>query len=83
MTDRITLIWIGLMVATALSWVVGHESPTGSAIALATVLAISITKARFVGRDFMELNHAPVAMQIALDVWLGVVFVSLFSLYIL
>jgi hypothetical protein len=55
---RYTAVWVVLVVATIVSWAVGHGHGTESAIAV-VVLAVAAIKVRFVGLDFMELRDAP------------------------
>ena len=80
--NRITLVWSGLILATALSWVLGHglgfSDPRYTGVA---ILVVAFVKVRFVMLDFMELRHAPLAMRAAAEVWvlaLGVVLIALF-----
>jgi hypothetical protein len=59
---RSTVVWLVLVVATIVSWAVGSEHGTGSAIAL-VVLGVAMFKVRFVGLDFMELRQAPLLLR--------------------
>jgi len=69
--DRITLVWLGLVLASCISW----ETGSGSALALdasmlgALVLAIAFVKARYIMLEFMELRHAPLWMRLAAEAW--------------
>lgn len=69
--SRVTFIWLGLVVATVVSWeaVEGlhwvHELRLGGAI----VMAIAFLKTRFVLLDFMELREAPVPMRLFGEAW--------------
>lgn len=67
---RLTLIWLGLMAATAASWLIGHGDSLGPGIVAGIVIAVAFLKVRFVGLDFMELRAAPAAMRLAFEAWL-------------
>lgn len=59
---RATVTWIVLIAATAVSYLVGVEHATGSAIGM-VLLGIAFLKVRFVGLDFMELRNAPLPLR--------------------
>jgi hypothetical protein len=59
---RSTVVWIGLVAATIVSWAVGSEHGTGSTVAV-VVLGVALFKVRYVGLDFMELRQAPVLLR--------------------
>jgi hypothetical protein len=63
---RSTWVWAGLVVATLVSWALGSEHGTGSAIAI-VVLGVAVIKVRFVGLDFMELRSAPAMLRAAFE----------------
>lgn len=56
--NRAGVSWLILVAATLVSWAVGAEHGTGSAVGV-VVLGIAAIKVRLVGLDFMELRHAP------------------------
>ena len=80
---RITLIWVGLIVATALSYQFGHGLGFGEKFhyATAAILIISFVKIRFVFLDFMELRTAPMPLRMAFEVWAVSICVILIGLY--
>jgi hypothetical protein len=59
---RSTVVWIGLVAATIVSWAVGSEHGTGSTVAV-VVLGVALLKVRYVGLDFMELRQAPLLLR--------------------
>jgi hypothetical protein len=59
---RSTVVWVVLVVATLVSWAVGSDHGTGSAIAV-VVLGVAVFKVRYVGLDFMELRQAPLLLR--------------------
>ena len=81
--SRVTGIWVGLIVATGLSWQFGHGFGFGEKIHYATVAILMITfvKIRFVFLDFMELRTAPWPLRMAFEVWAVSLCVTLIGLY--
>lgn len=72
---RITILWLALLAATAISWELGHEFlPGDSRNAGVLILAIAFVKIRFVILDFM-------AMRIAGEAWVLCVGSLLIALY--
>ncbi len=79
-----TLVWTLLMIATALSWWLGADSPFfgENSFAITTgLMLIAFTKIRFVIRYFMEVRHAPVALRLVCDVWVVVICGAILTLY--
>jgi len=81
--SRVTGIWVGLLVATGLSWQFGHGFGFGEKFhyATAAILIITFVKIRFVFLDFMELRTAPWPLRMAFEVWAVSVCVILIGLY--
>lgn len=71
--SRLTAIWLLLMGATILSWLLGHGDFGDARLVSATVIVIAFIKVRFVGLDFMELRNAPRGLRAAFETWLVVV----------
>ena len=69
--SKIIVIWVGLMVATGLSWQFGHGFGFGDQFhyGTAVILIITFVKIRFVFLDFMELRTAPRPLRMAFEVW--------------
>ena len=69
--SKITVIWVGLIVATGLSWQFGHGFGFGEKFQYGTaaILVITFVKIRFVFLDFMELRTAPRPLRMAFEVW--------------
>ncbi len=81
---RLTAVWIGLVVVTAISWFTGSsgaEPMQVSALVTGVVLAISALKARIILREFMEVNHASRALKRITDAWVVVTLVLLVGVY--
>lgn len=80
---RTTLIWLLLMLATLLSWHLGHGAAPGDRDggASAAILVIALVKARFVFLEFMELRGAPWPLRLAFEAWAVLVCLALIALY--
>ena len=67
-----TPIWLLLILATGLSWWLGHETTDpGKLRHVATALiVVAAIKIRLVVRYFMEVRDAPRPLKLALDAWL-------------
>jgi hypothetical protein len=70
---RITLVWVALVLATVLSWTIRFEDadggPTAQALTTLAILGVAFVKIHYVGMDFMELRHAPLALRLCFHVW--------------
>ena len=81
-TTRLLVIWLLLLLATALTWWLG-ESPSSqlSAAGLAAVvLGISVFKGVLIALDYMELRHAPALWRRIVLAWLVLVSLLLWGL---
>ena len=78
---RSTPVWFVLIVATIVSWAVGSDHETGSAIAV-LVLAVALIKVRFVGLDFMELRRAPLFLRGIFEGYCVVLWCALAGMYL-
>lgn len=76
-----TVVWIVLVAATIVSWSVGSQHDTGSAIAV-VVLGVAVFKVRYVGLDFMELRQAPLLLRGMLDGYCVVLWCVLAGMYL-
>jgi len=66
---RITLVWLGLVLATLLSWeTVGALAADPRALG-AIALAIAFVKVRYITLEFMELRGAPLVMRLFVEGW--------------
>ena len=59
---RSTVVWLGLVMATLVSFTIGIDHGIGSGVAL-WVLALALIKVRYIGLDFMELREAPLILR--------------------
>lgn len=80
--SRVTLVWLVLVVATVLSWEMGHGVGLDDLrhIRIA-VIGIAFIKVRFVILDFMEIRHAPRFMRVVGESWALLVCLVLIALY--
>ena len=81
--QRITAVWLVLILATGLSWQFGHGMGFGEnyQYATAAILIITSIKIRLVFLDFMELRNAPFALRAAFEVWAVLACLGLIGLY--
>jgi Prokaryotic Cytochrome C oxidase subunit IV len=76
-----TLIWLLLLLATAISYVLGHGAmPLDGRISGAAILLIAFAKARIVGLRFMDLRHAIRPLRFAFEAWIVAVAAALIVL---
>ena len=78
---RSTVVWVVLVVATIVSWAVGSEHGTGSAIAV-VVLGVAVFKVRYVRLDFMELREAPLLLRGMFECYCVVLWCVLAGMYL-
>jgi len=71
LSQKITFVWLTLILATALSWQFGHGFGFGDRYAYATIaiVIIAFIKVRLVFLDFMELRHAPLPLRLGFEAW--------------
>jgi Prokaryotic Cytochrome C oxidase subunit IV len=79
--NRAGLSWLILIAATLVSFAVGAEHGTGSAIVV-VVLAIAAIKVRLVGLDFMELRRAPIPLRALFEGYCMLLWAVLSGLYL-
>lgn len=60
----------------------GGANRASVAVTLGAV-AIALVKVRIIFREFMEVRHAPVVLMRLVDVWIGIIAVSLVGSYLL
>ncbi|GAJ96997.1 hypothetical protein G6L29_31145 [Agrobacterium rhizogenes] len=77
---RVALTWAILVALSILGSILGIEGEDSTLIAV-IVLAFAVIKVRFVGLDFMELCHAPLAMRAAFEAYCVVLLGTLTGLY--
>jgi hypothetical protein len=79
---RITVVWLGLIVATLISWRIGTDHGLHASLATAVVLVVAFVKVRFVGVYFMELRGAPVWLRSVFEGYCLVVCTVLIAMYL-
>lgn len=79
---RVTIVWLMLVLATAISWQLGHGTGLENRhLSGLVILLIAVLKARLLILDFMELRHAPMAFRIAVEGWSLATGIAMASLY--
>ncbi|MDV3124593.1 cytochrome C oxidase subunit IV family protein [Mycobacterium sp. 21AC1] len=79
--SRAGLSWLVLIAATLVSYVLGADHGSGSAMVV-VVLAIAAIKVRLVGLDFMELRSAPRPLRVLFEGYCLVLWGTLSGLYL-
>ncbi|WP_182379347.1 cytochrome C oxidase subunit IV family protein [Nocardioides sp. WS12] len=81
--SKATVVWVFLILATVLSWALGtdHGFVDDHTTASTIIMVVAFVKVRFVGLYFMELNHAPLALRLLLEVWCLVVCLATLGFY--
>lgn len=79
----VSLVWLGLVVATAASWWMGTGDMASSDPRYMTfiVIGVALVKTRFVIYHFMEVRHAPAVLRRLADAWVVGVLVAIMLLY--
>jgi hypothetical protein len=81
-----TAVWLVLIAATTISWMLGTDHGFGSsnhAASSVLILMIAFVKVRFIGLWFMELREAPAVLRSLFEAYCLIVCtmtVALFSL---
>ncbi len=76
--NPITIVWLLLVLATAISWGATHEvGGVGVQVGTIAALVMAFVKVRFVVLDFMELRTAPWPYRLFFEGWIVAVGVAL------
>lgn len=67
--ERITIVWLGLMVLTCVTTWGLSKDLVSPAVAVVGIFLIAAIKVRYVMLDFMELRDAPIRVRIAFEAW--------------
>lgn len=81
----VSVVWLVLVSATALSWSLGvdHDfSGAGRREASVAILAIAFLKIRFIGLYFMELRDAPQPLRGIFEAYCAVVCAVVIGLFL-
>ena len=83
---RLLWAWVVLVLITVGSWWLAPahftETTQASTTVTALVLVMMYVKCRIVVRSFMEVNHAPRWLKIAMESWLAVLVITVFAIYL-
>ena len=80
---RETLVWLFLMVLSALTWVLGahHQMLSDDRrVEIVALLSIAFFKVWLVIQHFMEVRHAPMMLKLSCGGWLLLTFGTVVSL---
>jgi heme/copper-type cytochrome/quinol oxidase subunit 4 len=67
--ERVTLVWLGLVVLTGVTTWGLSKALFSPAVAVVGIFLIAAVKVRFVMLDFMELRRAPIPVRLAFEAW--------------
>ncbi len=81
MRERVTMVWLGLMLATCVTTWGLSKDLFGVAVAVAGIFAIAAVKVSYVMLDFMELRQAPLPVRAAFQAWPVVVVIVILSFW--
>jgi caa(3)-type oxidase subunit IV len=67
--ERVTMVWLGLMVLTSLTtWGLSKDLFV-PAVGVVGTFVIAAVKVTYVMLDFMELRNAPIPVRVAFQAW--------------
>jgi Prokaryotic Cytochrome C oxidase subunit IV len=78
----ITIVWVGLVVATLISWKIGTDNGVHAHLATVIVLLVAFIKVRFVGIYFMEHRDSPLPLRLIFEGYCVVVCTTLIIMYL-
>ena len=78
-----TFVWLGLVIATGISWKMGTRVAADGDYRFITALlfVVALLKVRFVIRHFMEVGHAGRVLKGLTDAWAVLVLCAILGLY--
>jgi hypothetical protein len=82
--SRTSVVWLILIVSTLVSWWLGADhgfSADGRRIAVSIVIIVAFAKVYLIGQHFMELRHAPVALNTVFNGWVVAIATAMISVY--
>lgn len=83
--SRVGLVWVLLIAATAISWLLGTGTPGNPEAAIhgatITMLVIAFFKVRLVLMHFMEAGHAHKTLRLVCEAWVFGVCTALILAY--
>lgn len=83
-TNAITLAWMVLFLATAVSWSLGQDSTQVTTLAAGVaILSLAFFKVRLILLYFMELRFAPQPWRGIFELWVLAVWAAIIYLYVI
>ena len=80
-----TVVWLVLIAATVLSWMLGTDHGFGATdhtLSSVVILLVAFVKVRFIGLWFMELREAPVVLRLLFEGYCAVVCTMTIALFL-
>ncbi len=81
MRERVTMVWLCLMLATCVTTWGLSKDLFGVAVAVVGIFIIAGVKVSYVMLDFMELRQAPLPVRAAFQAWPVVVVIVILSFW--
>jgi hypothetical protein len=82
--NAITLAWMVLFVATAISWYLGQDSTQVTSLAAGiAILSLAFFKVRLILLYFMDLRFAPQPWRGIFELWVVAVWAAVIYLYVM
>lgn len=81
MRERVTMVWLGLMLATCVTTWGLSKDLFGVAVAVTGIFIIAAVKVSYVMLDFMELRQAPLPVRAAFQAWPVVVVIVILGFW--
>lgn len=81
---RNLVVWLVLTGVTLVSWALSFhpaDQASPSMVGGVFMIALAFVKVRLVIFNFMEINHAPLALQLICDAWGIIACLSIIGLY--
>jgi hypothetical protein len=79
--ERVTWVWLGLMVLTCFTTWGLSKDLFSTAVAVVGIFLIAAVKVSYVMLDFMELRYAPLPVRVAFQAWPVVVAVMILGVW--
>jgi hypothetical protein len=83
LSDRQTVVWLVLVLATALTATLGLEERGSTKVVAVVLIGIGVIKLRLVAMHFMDVRSAPLALRLLIELYAAAVFASLAGIHLL
>jgi heme/copper-type cytochrome/quinol oxidase subunit 4 len=77
-----SLVWVALIVATCVSWILGSEDAHSAQIGSVGIIFIAFVKVRLVGMYFMELRYSAVTLRAIFEIYVAAAWALVTGFYL-